>query len=254
MKKYTLKNNKTKTLGVVLLLMFWYLIYYFVGNSIIIPSPIETVIEIKSIVLGEKFLFIIGSTFARTIIAFIMAVALAGILGILSAVSNIIYNFLIPILKLLKTMPTMAMVILALIWLKNDKAPILMAILAIFPIIYEGVLNNIFNVDKNIINMLNLYNVRIADIIKKIYIPKTISAIKQIFSSTLGLCFKIIIGGEILASPNNSIGSEIQLQKIYLNTAGVFAWIFIIIVLSMIMELIIFYFQKMLIYKLKNRN
>lgn len=139
MKKYTLKNNKTKTLGVVLLLMFWYLIYYFVGNSIIIPSPIETFIEFKSIVLEERFLFIIGGTFTRTIIAFIIAVVLAGIVGILSAVSNIIYNFLIPILKLLKTMPTMAMVILALIWLKNDKAPILMAILAIFPIIYEGI-------------------------------------------------------------------------------------------------------------------
>lgn len=79
MKKYTLKNNKTKTLGVVLLLMFWYLIYYFVGNSIIIPSPIETFIEFKSIVLEEKFLFIIGGTFTRTIIAFIIAVVLAEI-------------------------------------------------------------------------------------------------------------------------------------------------------------------------------
>ncbi|GAA0115139.1 ABC transporter permease [Clostridium senegalense] len=239
MKKYIMKNKKLVALGTILFLMLWFLLYKVINNKILLPSPIEVLIEVKYIITEKTFANIIFGTLNRSVWAFFIALSFAIVLSIFSILNHVIYNFLIPFIELLKTIPTMTIVILALVWLNNDKAPILMGILSVFPILYEGLLKNIISTDEKIIHMLDVYNVQKIDVVRYVYIPKIFEGLGKIFSSTLGLTFKIVVGGEILAAPNNSIGSEIQLQKVYLNTAGVFAWIIIIVILTIIIDYII---------------
>lgn len=60
----------------------------------------------------------------------------------------------------------------------------------------------------------------------------------SIFVSTLSLTFKVVIAGEVHGQPKYGIGSQIQMEKVNFNTTGIFAWIIIIVFISLIFELI----------------
>ncbi|NLI89838.1 MAG: ABC transporter permease subunit [Epulopiscium sp.] len=235
MKGFTL--NKNKLLGFILIIIIWTISYYFIGNSVILPSPIETAIAFKEIISSQNFAITIFTSLNRLIVSFLIALFLALIFGIISALNQWFYDLISPLVALFKIVPTMAIVILALIWLTNRRAPILIAVIIVFPILYEAVIKGIRDIDRNIINMTKVYKVQQKDIVRYIYIPNIINNIGAILSSTMGLCLKIIIGGEVLGQPLNSIGTSIQTEKMYLNTAGVLAWIGVLLILSLLINL-----------------
>lgn len=234
MKEFTL--NKYQLLGIVLIGLIWEGFHRVIGNSVILPSPMETLVSFKELITNQHFINILLNTLSRTIISFLIGLLLAIIIGIIAALNNWFYDLIFPIMSLFKTVPTMAIVILALIWLTNKKAPILIAILMVLPILYEAVIKGIKDIDPNILSMANIYQVKTISKIKDIYIPSVLHNIGGIFSSTIGLCLKLVIGGEVLGQPPHSIGTSIQTEKMYLNTAGVLAWILILVILSLVID------------------
>jgi NitT/TauT family transport system permease protein len=104
-------------------------------------------------------------------------------------------------------------------------------------------LAGIINVDPKIIAMAQLYKVKKRTVIKDIYLPSILMNVNGVMSSALGLNFKVVISGEVLGQPRFSIGSSLQLEKMYLNTSGVFAWIIIIVALVIISENLIKLFK-----------
>lgn len=235
MKGYTL--NKYKVLGVITIIIIWTISHIIIKNSIILPSPIETIIAFKNIITSPNFTRTIFTTLSRIIISFLVGLMISLVFGIISALNQWFDDLISPVISLFKTVPTMAIVILALIWLTNKRAPILLAIIMVFPILYEAVIKGIKNIDKNILNMTYVYQVKTIDTIRYIYIPSVLNNIIAIFPSTIGLCLKLVIGGEVLGQPPNSIGTSLQTEKMYLNTAGVLAWIVILIGLSLIIDM-----------------
>ena len=220
-------------LGIVCL---WALSSKLVSNEIMIPTIGGTLVNLIDIVTDSSFPMIIRSTLLRGLAGFLISLSLAIILGIAANISRLIYNFMMPILNFLKSVPTMAIIILALIWLSNSNAPMFVGFIMVFPILYETVLNGILNIDSKITDMAQLYKVGSITLIRDIYIPSVIMNLKTVLTSTLGLNFKMVIAGEVLSQPTYAIGSNLQLQKLYLNTPGVFAWIIIIIILINVLE------------------
>ena len=53
---------------------------------------------------------------------------------------------------------------------------------------------------------------------------------------SVGMALKAGVAVEIIGLPRWSIGEQMYLSKLYLNTADLFAWSFVIIVLSMALE------------------
>jgi NitT/TauT family transport system permease protein len=158
------------------------------------------------------------------------------VFGILSGLIKSFYNLMKPVVAILKAVPTMAIVILALIWLESEKAPILIGIILVFPVLYHSVVEGMLNVDIKLLQMANLYSVSKKYIIKDIYLPVICSYLSSSIGAALGLTLKAVIAGEVLGQPKYSIGGSMQLEKMYLNTSGVFAWIIIVVLISVIVE------------------
>lgn len=236
MKDFTL--NRYKVLGLIMILIIWAFAHMIIGNSVILPSPLETVLAFKETVLSQDFGLTILTTLSRILFSFLLGLALALVFGTLSALNQRFYDLLSPSISLFKILPTMAIIILALIWLSNERAPILISVIVIGPILYEAVIKGIRDVDSNILSMIRLYKVKTIDVVRYVYIPSILANIGAIFSSTLGLCLKIVIGGEVLGQPRHSIGTSIQMEKMFLNTAGVLGWIIILVIISMAIDLI----------------
>lgn len=241
MKDFILQNKKVKeffftTLSICLLLIIWKTLSLIVDKEIIIPSPESTFREMIRISSHPNFLTAIFNTLRRAIIGFIIALGLGLSLGMLSGFYKPVYILLKPFVLINKAMPTMAMILLALIWLESEKAPILVGFVIIFPIIYENVVQGIRNVDVKLVEMMDIYDVDRFTKFKDLYIPSIRSFLHGATVAAMGLNLKIVVAAEVLSQPRISMGTSFQIERANLNTAGVFAWALITIILAAILE------------------
>lgn len=236
MKGSILEDKWLSIISRVLLIVLWVIMAEIIDKEVIFPTVRSTLRSLIDIINDSKFFIIMIHSLLRSLIGFLISLSLAIILGILSSISKVIYNLMKPILSFLSSVPTMAIIILALIWFNNDFVPMFVGFLMVFPILYETVRGAIVNVDSNILEMANIYNVNNFTIINNIYIPAIFLSLDQVFLSALNTTLKMIIAGEALSQPKYAIGSNLQLEKMYLNTSGVFAWIIIILFISKFLE------------------
>lgn len=236
MRDSTIKDKSLSFLTRIILIGLWFILAKIINNELILPTIGSTTSSLINILKDPNFLNIILYSLLRSLFGFLISLILAISTGILSSISKVVYNLMSPILNFLRSVPTMAIIILALIWLNPDFAPIFVAFLMVFPILYESVLNAIVNVDRDMIEMANLYRVDRITIIRDLYLPSIILALNQVIIAALGTNLKMVIAGEALSQPGFAIGSNLQLEKMYLNTSGVFAWIIIILFISKALE------------------
>lgn len=232
MKNYILKDRKLSIISRLSIILIWIILAKLVHNEVILPSITSTVTSMIKIIKGPGFWTIINHTLFRTLTGFLVSLVIALVTGILSGASKIVYNLMLPILNFLNSIPTIAIIVLALIWLGNEIVPMFVGFVMVFPILYETILNSILNIDQDIIQMARLYKVGKIKILRSIYIPNILYNLSTVFNTVLGINLKMVVAGEVLAQPKYAIGSNLQLQRMYLNTSGVFAWIIIILLIS----------------------
>ncbi|VYU07737.1 ABC transporter permease subunit [Clostridium tertium] len=239
MKNSSMKDKKLILISIILLSVIWVIISNIIDNSIYLPKVNEVVNEILGIFKEKTFLLDVGYSLFRAIISFLVAAIIAILLGVLSSFSKYIYNFFYPINSIIKSIPTIAFILIALIWLNKNSAPYLIGIVISFPILYETTINSILNSNNQLIEMLNVYKVSFKDKLKNFYMQSIFINISQIATSTFSLAFKVVVAGEVFGQPPYGIGTAIQGAKINFNTAGIFAWIIIVALLSYILDKII---------------
>lgn len=238
MKKFSYKNKKLIFLSSIILFIIWQSASMIIGSEVILPSPYLTFKGVIEVIKSNDFFKIIIRTLGRTFISFILALVIAICLGVLSAFNKYIYNFIIPIINIMRSLPTIGFIILALIWLSQGSAPILVGFVMSFPIFYDAIIGSILNIDKKILEMANVYGVGKINLVANIYLPSISFAICRIMVSTFSLTMKLVIGGEVIGQPKYGIGTALFVEKNYLNTNMVFAWIILVIIIGIIFSLI----------------
>ena len=237
MKEFTWKTKLQVILGGVLLVIIWQLVATYINNEIYLPKLQKVIKSLKEIIIQKDFILIVASSFYRTIISFIVALLAAIIIGVLSSMDPFINNMLKPLNSIGKTIPTLVLVVLVLIWFDKDNAPFIVGIAIVFPILYDGIVNTLIKNDKKLEEMMTIYEIPKIYRIRKVYIPNIIFYILKILVPTISLAFKVVIAGEVHGQPKYGIGSAVQLEKVNFNTPGIFAWIIIIAIISILFEL-----------------
>lgn len=238
MKKFILRDRDLSLYSKILIVCLWIALSRIIDNEIILPTVTSTINGLGKIISNPEFLNILGYSILRSLFGFIISLSIAIVMGVLSRFSRFIYNLMVPVVKFLSSTPTIAIIILALIWLSNEIVPLFVGFIMVFPILYETVLKSILNIDNKILEMARVYNVNKIDVLKEIYLPSIFIGLSNILSSAMGINLKMVIAGEVLSQPKYAIGTNLQIQKIYLNTPGVFAWIIIILAIGKFFEYI----------------
>ena len=129
MKISIIKLNKYFLYSILGILLMWMALAKIIDAEIILPSPLQTLSSFIEILRQKDFLIVIISTIKRTLIGFLMALLLGVFLGILGAMFQSIHIILKPLIVFMKSAPTMGLIILALIWLNSESAPIAIGLL-----------------------------------------------------------------------------------------------------------------------------
>ena len=226
-------QNSPKFLSMFFFFIIWEGVALYIDNSLLFPRVSEIFISLKDLITSGDFTLILWNTLSRFFISIVFSLILAIIFSVASYRYEIVGFLFFPFIIFLRAVPTIAIIIVVLIWSSVEKVPIVVGILILFPILYESILGGIKNVDKNLLKMSKVFKVPTKRVL---YIPSIYYSISSNIPSYMGLTFKVIIAGEVLSQESLSIGGEIFINKIYLESSNIFAWIIVVIVLNYFLE------------------
>lgn len=230
-------------------ILLWKVISFLVGEELLVPSPYNVLIRLFYLIGENEFWKILFYSISRVSIGILISIIVGVSLGILSGIKRYIYDFFKPIMVIIKSTPVVSFIVLALIWLKSDILPIFICFLVCFPIIWTNTVEGIRNIDKGLLDMAKVYNLKKTTVIKKIYIPSIRSNIMVGIITSIGLGWKSSIAAEVLGSPKYGIGSNLHTSKVFLDTETLLAWTIIVICLSYLFEILIEF-----LFKIKDRK
>ena len=249
MKDSTTENRcRTKIIVILFWIILWQIVYLIVGKAVLVPSPLDTLTALWQMLHEVSFYGHILATFGRVIVGVGISLGLGLILSGLSYKVAFIEILLRPMVALMKATPIMAIIILALLWFKSNTVPIFVCLLMCYPIVYTNLLTGLKGLDKELIEMSTLYQVKKWIIVRKCYWPQLRSYLLASLQLSLGMAWKVVIAAEVLALPRYAIGDALLSAKLYIETTKVFAWIIVIVSLSQLCESVIY-----LLFKKRNR-
>lgn len=234
----TSRNSKGKIRlwAVLAWLLIWQLASMWIGQEILLVSPVTVVITLIRLAGGAQFWLSVSSSMLRIIGGFLLAVVLGAALAGLSAASGRLREFLLPFVATVKSIPVASFVILVLIWVSSRNLSVLISFLMVFPVIYTNVLDGISQTDRGLLEMAEVFGIPFGRRLRTIYVSQVLPYFRTGCSLALGLCWKAGVAAEVIGIPQNSIGENLYNAKIYLDTPALFAWTLVIICISVLFE------------------
>lgn len=242
MKRFISNRFILFALGIITLLMVWFLISLLVDrNGSIFPSPFLTFNRLF-VLLGDPYTYTcLWHTLVRMIIGFLASFAAALVFGILAGNHPSLYQFFKPLMVTLKSVPTVALVFLFIVLFTPKDAPIFVVMLICFPIIYEAIAGGINNVDKQTVDAAKIDGASYLKRVVYIKLPLALPFMIVGMVSSFALSFKIEIMAEVLTGyTRNGLGSAIQYARTSnpSDMATIFAYALIAIIVMLIVSLI----------------
>lgn len=237
MKIFTLQNKILRNLLIILFWIgIWQLISMFIKEEILFVSPLKVFntlwIEIRTL----EFWLSIRNTTVRIFGGFLLGFTIGTSLAMISYRFKIIKELIYPLLLLIKTVPVVSFIILALVLIGSRNLSLLISAIMTIPLVYFNILEGIISTDKNLLIMAKMYNFSIGDKVKYIYLENLKPFLLTTVQTVMGLAFKSGIAAEVIGIPSMTIGERLYESKIYLDTAELFAYTFVIIMTSLIFE------------------
>ena len=239
MKPWVKKLISTIAYPVVLIavvLILWQIGAIRAGSKFILPTPLDAFGATGVILTRSAFWSAFWGTLLRTLISYIVSLVLAVGIAVLAFRFKILQNFLSPFVSVVRALPTMAVVLLLVIWFGAKTAPVIISLLVVMPTLYATILSCLESVDKDLIEMCNLYKVNARDKILRLYIPSVVKSSAMSISSALSLNLKLMVAGEVLAVTARSLGAMMQMASLYYATDELMALTLITVITALVLE------------------
>lgn len=228
--------------------LFWIAVWQaanlLIHNNIIFVGPADMVSALMELIGDKAFWTTIFNSFARISLGFAGAFMLSILLGSLAYTFPLVKELLEPVMLLIRSVPVASFVILALIWIGSRNLAVFTAFLVVVPMVYVSTLSGLEHTDQKLLEMARVFRIPFLKQVHYIYIPALLPYLVNGCKTALGMSWKSGVAAEVIGTPEGSIGEQLYYSKLYLDTAGLFAWTFVIIVVSAVFERIILCFLK----------
>jgi NitT/TauT family transport system permease protein len=238
--KKSFKKSAAAALSLAVILVAWQIVSdRFYSGSGIIPPPSKVIETIAAEMKKPTFAAAIFNTLGKSLFSFVLSFIPAFFFAALSRVFKPLKDFFNPFISICRAMPTMALVLILFLAFGSKTAPITVAFLVGFPLVYENIYAAFENVDKNLLVMADTFKVKKIRQIGGIYLP---SILPYIFSSVIagfGLNIKVIISAEVFGLSSMSVGYMILAARQGGDFSASFSWLVAAVILSFICESIL---------------
>ncbi len=233
------QNKITKSISVLLALFLWHILSILVDSDILLVSPIEVVYTLPDFLLKEGIWSIIGFSFLRITVGLLMGTVLGVMLALVSSKFQIIEILIWPYMVTVKSVPVASFVVIALLWISGANLSIFISFLMVLPVVYLNLLDGIKSIDKQMLEMANLFKMTFFRRLKYIILPSLKPFLLSAVKLSVGLAWKSGVAAELIGYPDGSVGEALYYSKLYLETRELFQWTLIVVLLSVATEKLI---------------
>lgn len=231
-----------------IIILFWLCVWQFVAamlhNDILLVGPFQVGKALLENIARTDFLKIVVYSFGRIGLGFLLALFWGFILGALSYRFGILKAFLAPLMTTLQSIPVASFVVLLLIWFGSAALSFFSSFLVVFPSVYVNTISGFESTDKQLLEMADVFHIKDRNRFLYLYRPAVMPYLTSCLKISLGMSWKSGVAAEVIGIPKFSLGERLYMSKIYLDTAGVFAWTLMVIFLSFIFEKAVLYLIK----------
>ena len=203
-----------------------------IGQEVFLVSPVQAIGTLVELLPQAEFWQRIGFSAGRILLGFGLGVLSSAVMAVAAEKWEWVDALLAPVMQLVKATPVASFIILALVWVSGRSLSILISFLMVLPVLYSAVRTGIESADVQLLEMAQVFRLSLARRVKAIWLPAILPAFRQGCSVALGICWKSGVAAEVIGLPDGSIGDALYRAKITLSTGELFAWTFVIILLS----------------------
>ncbi len=230
------KNCKKQLVSILFWLVVWQAAAMWIGQEVFLVSPIQALLTLVQLLLQADFWQRVGFSTGRILLGFLLGAVSSVLLAVAAEGSDWVEALLSPVMQLVKATPVASFIILALVWVSGSSLSVLISFLMVLPVLYGAVRTGIEGVDVQLLEMAKVFRLPLGKRLRAIWLPAVLPAFRQGCSVALGICWKSGVAAEVIGLPDGSIGDALYRAKITLSTGELFAWTFVIIVLSGVFE------------------
>ena len=218
--------------AVVFWLAVWQCAAMAIGQEVFLVSPVQALRTLLGLVPRADFWQRAGFSSGRILLGFVLGVAVSTVLAALAESCPAADTLVAPVMQLVRATPVASFIILALVWVRGASLSVLISFLMVLPVLYGAVRTGIRSVDPQLREMAQVFRLPLSRRLRAVWLPAVLPAFRQGCSVALGICWKSGVAAEVIGLPNGSIGDALYRAKITLSTGELFAWTFVIILLS----------------------
>lgn len=201
-----------------------------------LAAPLETAGELVSLLCSGSFYLIAGRSLLRIGLGFAAGFAGAVLLAFGSWRVSWAEEIMAPVMTLMKAVPVVSFAVLLLIWRGSSFLAVAVCFMVVLPNLYINLLEGMKDMDRQMLEMARVFRLPLWNRFFYIFRPALKPFLYSGLKLSLGMCWKSGVAAEVIGTPDFSIGERLYLSKVYLDTAGIFAWTGVVIGLSILFE------------------
>ncbi len=229
-----------RAVRVLLVVLFWIGVWAFaawrVGLTLLLPSPWVVFQTLWGMLGTAVFYQTVGVSLLHVVTGILIAVASGVLLAFVCHKVRFLRELLLPLMTVIKATPVASFIVLALIWVGSVRVPTLITVLIVLPVVWTNMDEGLSKMDPGLLELSKVYQMPFGKRLKLLVLPSVRPYFAAACRTSLGLAWKAGIAAEIIARPRNSIGTAINDARQYLLTEEMFAWTFVVILLSLVIE------------------
>ncbi len=222
------------------IILFWLIVWQaaaaWTDNSILLVGPADVLRVFVRNMAEPGFLKIVFGSFARIGLGFFLALLAGLLLGAFSYRFPFLEELFSPVISALKSVPVASFVVLLLIWFGSGRLSFFISFLIVFPNVYVNTIAGLKSTDEKLLEMANVFGMGRLNRFFYLYRPAMMPYLQSCMKISLGMSWKSGVAAEVIGLPDYSLGERLYMSKIYLDTAGMFAWTLTVILLSFLFE------------------
>ncbi len=247
-------NKLHPIIKLALALLFWCAVWQIgavaINNSFLFPDIPATFKALFELIKESSFYTAVLFSFIRVT----LGLALGSIVGIASAILcnkfTLLNALFSPLITVIKSTPVASFIVVMWVMMSGDALSIFIGFLMVMPIVWQNLLDGYSAIDKNLIEVAEIYRFSYAKRLKLLIFPTLKKYLIPALITASGLAWKAEIAAEIIAYTKNSIGQGINDAKYNMETPTVFAWTLVIILFSIVLERL----TKYLLWRFKDEH
>lgn len=240
-----MKAEKSKWIRKTIIILFWLAVWQlaslWIDNAILLVGPFQVLRVFAEHIIQPEFWKIAGCSFLRIGLGFFGAFLCGMILGAAGYHYSLAEELLSPLMAALKSIPVASFVVLLLIWFGAERLSFFVSFLIVFPNVYVNTIAGLRSTNQKLLEMARVFGVSGRNRFFYIYRPALLPYLNGCLKISLGMSWKSGVAAEVIGLPDYSLGERLYMSKIYLDTAGLFAWTLTVILLSFLFEKAVLY-------------